>query len=81
MQQGSGSINNGVLIGHPFVQILQVIYSGPDLGKIAGKIDVYVDSGLNKVNGVYFTISDAKLSVLKVAALETAVLGAQARLT
>ncbi|MCX8182082.1 MAG: SIMPL domain-containing protein [Candidatus Methanomethyliaceae archaeon] len=72
--------NEQVLIGYRVVHTIQVTYSGPDLGRMAGNIiDACVDSGLNQVNGVYFAVSDAKLSVLRTTALETAVKDARAK--
>jgi uncharacterized protein YggE len=72
--------NEQVLIGYRVIHTLQVTYSGPDLGKTAGKIiDACVESGLNQVNGVYFAASDAKLAALRTLALETAVKDAQTK--
>lgn len=72
--------NEQVLIGYRVIHTLQVTYSGPDLGKMAGKIiDACVESGLNQVNGVYFAVSEAKLSALRTLALETAVKDAQTK--
>ncbi len=70
--------NEQVLIGYRVVHTIQVTYSGPELGKMAGNIiDACVASGLNQVNGVYFTVSEAKLSTLRTTALEAAVKDAQ----
>ncbi|MBC7112451.1 MAG: SIMPL domain-containing protein [Candidatus Methanomethyliales bacterium] len=72
--------NEQVLIGYRVIHTLQVTYSGPDLGNMAGKIiDACVESGLNQVNGVYFAVSDTKLAALRTLALETAVKDAQAK--
>lgn len=72
--------NEQVLIGYRVIHTIQVTYSGPDLGKMAGKIiDACVGSGLNQVNGVYFAVSDAKLTALRTTALETAVKDAQTK--
>lgn len=66
--------NEQVLVGYRVVHTIQVTYSGPDLGRMAGRIiDACVSCGFNNVNGVYFAVSDAKLSGLRTAALEAAV--------
>lgn len=69
-----------VMIGYRVIHTIQVTYSGSDLGKKAGDIiDACVSSGLNQVGGVYFKVSDSKLSTLRTKVLEEAVKDAKAR--